>query len=159
MKANAMILGLSLVVGALGSAVPASAYAATAQNINISGTACKNYNASEALDIDYLTSGVRNLNASPRSVVCPIARHPVTGPGQAYYVDGSNYAGASTTCTVSAYDYNGTYLSSTSFTRSDATYSNYTSLPTVSYWGYTSVLCTLPGGANGVLFGASAIDS
>lgn len=159
MKAYALTLGLTLFGGVFASAVSGDAQAALSQNINTHGAACQNYNASQALDIDYLTSGVRNINASPRAVICPIIRHPVTGPGQNFYVDGSNVAGASTTCTLSAFELNGTFLSSVSFTRTEATYDHYAQLPTVTYWGYTSLLCTLPANGGGVLFGAAAVDS
>ncbi|QWP75747.1 hypothetical protein J5226_19370 [Lysobacter sp. K5869] len=154
MNANASLLGLSLAAGLLGALCATPARAATAQNINLQGSACRNYNASEALDIDYLTSGARNINASARSVICPVARHPVTGPGQNFFVDGSNTSGSPVYCGLYAYDYNGTLLSSTS-----TTLPGYASLPTVSYWGYVSVLCTLPGGGAAVVYGASAIDN
>lgn len=159
MNANALTLGLSLATVLLGAASALPAQAATAQNINTHGSACRNYNAGEALDIDYLSYGVRTIASGARSVICPLPRHPVTGPGQNFYVDGSNASGATTSCTVYAYDYNGTFLSSATFSRSDATYTNYVSLPSVSYWGYVSVLCTLPASGGGVLFGASAIDN
>jgi hypothetical protein len=159
MNINAWITAASLTAGLLASTAPIDARAATSQNISSHGSACRNFNAAQALDIDYLTTGVRNLSADARSVICPITVHPVTGPGQNFYVDGSNANGASTSCTLYAYSFNGTFLSSVSFTRSDATYDHYASLPSVTYWGYTSMLCTLPGNRNGVLFGVIAIDS
>jgi hypothetical protein len=159
MKANAILFGLSLSAGLLASAATGHADAATSQNISTHGSACKNYNAAEALDIDYLPWGVRNINAAVRSVICPIARHPVTGPAQNFYVDGSNSNGASTTCTVYAYNYNGDFLSSYSFTTNLAKYDQLAPLTSVSYWGFVSVYCLLPANGNGVLFGAFAVDS
>lgn len=159
MNTHALISVASLAVGLLASAVSVDARAATSQNIATHGSACRNYNASQALDIDYFTFGVRAISADARSVICPITTHPVTGPTQNFYVDGSNANGATTTCTLYAYSFSGTFLSSVSFSRSDATYDHLASLPSVSYWGYTSMLCSLPGSGNGVLFGVIAIDS
>ncbi|MGN7917881.1 hypothetical protein [Lysobacter sp. ESA13C] len=159
MKAKAIMFGLSLSAGLLASAVAGHADAATSQNVSTHGSACKNYNAADALDIDYWSYGVRNLNAAARYVICPIARHPVTGPGQNFYVDGSNRNGASTSCTVYAYNYNGDFLSSYSFTTSLAKYDQLAPLSSVSYWGFVSVVCSLPANGDGVLFGAFAVDS
>jgi hypothetical protein len=158
MKATVLFVCLLISGGLLAGAV-VDADAATAQNINTSGTACTNYNASQALDIDYFTYGVRNVNAAARPVVCPIARHPVTGPGQNFYVDGSNSGGASTSCSISAFNYTGAFQSSASFTDGAATYDHFTSLPTVSYYSYISLFCTLPGSGQGVLFGVTALDN
>lgn len=154
MNVNASILGLSLAAGLLAGAYAEPARAATSQNVSNHGSACRNYNASEALDIDYLTSGARNINASSRTVICPVARHPVTGPAQGIYIDGSNTSGAAVYCGVYAYEYNGTLLSSTS-----TTLPGYASLPTVSYWGHVSVLCTLPGSGGAVVYGITAVDN
>lgn len=159
MKANALIFGLTLAAGALGIGAGGTASAATAQNINANGNSCKNYNAWDVQDIDYYVHGVRNINVDARYVICPLASHPVSGPGQSFIVDGSNYNGYSTTCTIYAYDFNGNFLSSTSFTRSDAIYSNATQVSSVSYWGYTSMLCLLPGSTGGILRGVTTIDS
>lgn len=159
MNAHALITAASLAAGLLASAVPIDARAATSQNIATHGIACRNYNASQALDIDYFVFGVRNIAAEPRYIVCPITTHPVTGPSQSFYVDGSNANGVTTTCTLYAFNFTGTFLSSTSFSSNAPTYDYLATLPTVSYWGYTSMLCALPGGGNGVLLGVIAIDS
>lgn len=158
MKTNAWITAASLAAGLLAATASIDARAATSQNISTHGSACRNYNASQALDIDYFTTGVRNINADVRPVICPITTHPVTGPGQNFYVDGTNYNGATTTCTLYAFNYSGGLLSSVTFVVG-STYDYYASLPSVTYWGYTSMLCSLPGSGNGVLFGVIAIDS
>ena len=92
-------------------------------------------------------------------MVCPIVRHPVTGPAQTYYVDGSNLNGACTSCTVYAYNYTGQFLSSYSFNQCGATYDQPVSLPTVSFWNFVSVVCSLPANYNGTVFGAFAVDN
>lgn len=58
----------SLLCGVL-SAFAVSAVSAHADNINLSGAACRNYNAGEAQNVDRLMFGVRNLNASSRQVI------------------------------------------------------------------------------------------
>lgn len=159
MKAETWMAALSALALSLGGAAALDTHAATSQNLSTPGTSCAAYNAGQALDIDYLAQGVRNANAAPRSVVCPIVRHPVTGPAQTYYVDGSNLNGACTSCTVYAYNFTGQLLSSSSFNQCGATYDQPVSLPTVSFWNFVSVVCTLPASYNGVVFGAFAVDN
>ncbi|QWF15081.1 hypothetical protein [Lysobacter capsici] len=159
MKINAWITAAALAAGVLTSAASIDARAATSQNLSTHGSACRNYNAAEALDIDYFYRGVRNISADARSVICPITTHPVTGPTRSFYVDGSNSGGVTTTCTVYAYSYTGALLSSSSFSTSAATYDYPVSLPTVSFWSFTSMVCTLPGNGNAVIFGAFSVDS
>ncbi len=135
---------------------------ASATNINTSGTACHAYNAAQVADIDYIQSGARNYATSPRSVICPVPREPLaSGATTGYvYVDGSNAAGTSTSCTLSSYNYNGTFLGSVSFTSSAATYDNGLSLTSaqLSTFAYTAVLCTLPANSGSTIFGVTAIQ-
>ena len=139
---------------------------AHADNINTSGVSCRNYNASEALDIDYLTNGVRNLNASSRFVICPVPRSPLTGtPTPTFYVDGSNNPGTSTTCTVTVYNFLGTFVSSQSFTQSvpsTGTTLNWdqpVTFPTPpSTFDYVSLLCFIPANGGGLIHGATAVQ-
>lgn len=141
-------LGSLLTIGALASL----ATTAAADQINTSGTLCQNFNANQALDIDYLATGVRNINAASRPVVCSIPRSPLpAGVNATFDVDGSNAAGTTTPCTLFIYSFGGTILQTASF-----------NLPgTVAFAGvgtfdYADVLCTLPGNANGVLFGVTS---
>ena len=133
-----------------------------AANINSSGTFCQNFNAAQVTDIDYLASGVRNLNVNPRAVICSVPRSPLAAGATSgvFFVDGRNTGGASTTCTLSSFNFNGTFLGSTSFTSAAATYNQFLSLPSAQLgtFAYVSVLCTLPGNANGVLFGVTSFQ-
>jgi hypothetical protein len=138
-------LGSLFVAGALASPGPA----AHADQINTSGTVCKNFNASQALDIDFLANGVRNINAAPRPVICAIPRSPLPlGSNATFFVDGVNAPGTTTPCTVFTFD--GTLHSAT------------LSLPgvvtlTAGPFAYASVLCTLPGNAGTVVYGATSM--
>jgi hypothetical protein len=140
---------LALLTGMLGlSGLSSKAYALES---NISGTYCRNYNAAEALDIDYLTGGVRNLNANPRYVICPVVLAPSTPPYTiAVSVQGETFYGATITCTLITYDWNGSYLGSQSFPPQSGSFSQ--SLSTSGTLESTSsLLCALPGSAQGVL--------
>lgn len=158
MKVFRIIGGLLLMAALVGGAI-GIADAATAQNINTHGAICNPYNASQALDIDYLTSGVRTIASSARPVICAVPRHPVTGPTQSFYVDGSNSAGASTSCSLWSYNFNGVFQSSTSFTATEAVYDRFVTLASNPFYAYTSLLCTLPANGGGVLFGITALDN
>lgn len=149
----------------LASALALGEGSAEAQNLNTSGTACRNYNASEALDVDYFTNAARNINPSPRSLICPIPRSPLTAqPFPAFYIDGHNAPNTSTSCTVTVYNYTGAGLASFFFTQTAGATPldwdqpvNFTlaQLPT---FAYASVLCTVPGGGNGLIYGMTAIQ-
>jgi hypothetical protein len=159
MFSKSMIIG-SCIVGALASI----GSIAGADNITASGTACQNYNAAEALDIDYVPNGVRNINASPRWVVCSIPRSPLTaGASAVFYVDGHNNPGTSTTCWFYVHDYSGNQKQAIPFTPIPDAQGNWDykqSFPAgvVQQYDYTSVLCQLPGNYNGLLYGAASVQ-
>jgi hypothetical protein len=155
MKASVVILGLAMT--AAGMAVDADA--APSQNLNTHGALCNPFNAAEALDIDYLSNGVRNINPASRRVLCSVPRHPVSGPGQTFFVDGSNSPGRSTLCSVSSFTFTGQFNSSTSFSESAPTYDHAAVLNSVGQFDYVSVLCNLPPSGGGVLFGVIADDN
>jgi hypothetical protein len=160
---NRIVLGGLYVAGVLASlGTPASA-----DNINTSGVACKNYNASEALDIDYHDYGVRNLNASPRWVTCPAPRSPLISiPVTGFYVDGSNSPGTSTSCVASLYTYQGTIVTTVLFTESvPGSASSVTpwSHPVTfsiapAHFDYVSVRCILPGSGASHILGVTAVQ-
>ena len=154
---TALSLGLALTLGAFSLlSHPGNAYAVNANN---SGTSCKNYNAAQVADIDYLASGTRNLNASPRYVICPIVRSPTSASyGVNVYVDGFAAAGRTISCTLYSYDYTGNYLGSQSFPAArTGTFDQYLSVAG-SYWGNASVLCLLPGSAGGLIYDVDVVQ-
>jgi hypothetical protein len=153
---SSITLGLVVALGSLGIASTAHA-----TNANHSGTICKNYNAGQVTDIDYLASGTRNLNASPRSVICPLVRSPNSSNNVAVYVDGFHSGTQTTTCTLYSYDYNGTFKGSNSFTQtSTGSWDRYLSVPAGQgpYWGAASVLCTIPGSAQGIIYNVDVVQ-
>ncbi|HXL82713.1 MAG TPA: hypothetical protein VN989_01145 [Casimicrobiaceae bacterium] len=154
---SVITLGLALAVGAFGSIGVATTAQAT--NLNHSGTICKNFNASEVLDIDYLPNGTRNLNVSPRSVVCPIVRSPTSTNTLTVYVDGKNSGAATTTCTLYSYNYTGAFMGSTSFT-AGGTYDRLLSLasPQAPNWAAASLICGLPGSAQGTIYDIDVVQ-
>jgi len=157
MFSNRMVLGGLCVAGV----VAAIGTAARADSINTSGVACKNYNAGEALDIDYQTWGVQNINASPRSVVCPVPRSPLTGaaPFPEFWVDGMNVAGTTTSCCAMLFDFDGTFLSSVCWSEGAASLWSQPVTFSIkpSTFHYVNLLCTLPGNRGGTILGATAV--
>lgn len=154
---TALSLGLSLTLGTFSSmSLPGNAYAVNANN---AGTICKNYNASQVADIDYLPNGTRNLNASSRYVICPIVRSPTSASYAVnVYVDGFAAAGRTISCTLYSYDYTGTFLGSQSFPSArTGTFDQYLSVPG-HYWGTASVLCLLPGSAGGIIYDVDVVQ-
>ena len=84
---------------------------ARAESLNTAGTVCRNYNAREALDIDFLQDGARYINDSPRPVICPIPRpSQVAGgnvgdevPPVSFFIDGWNAPNTSTSSAKSTH--------------------------------------------------------
>ncbi len=122
------------------------------------GAAFRAYNAGQNGDIDFLVSGVRNLATSPRAVIAPVVIDTPASTSLSVLVDGSNYSGATTSFTLYAYNYEGTFQSSISGSSSAATYDTYLTLATVGPWSYVSCLATLPANASGTLFGVTTMQ-
>ena len=157
MSLNRMVLGGLCVAGM----VAALGTAARADNINTSGVACKNFNASEALDIEYVDTGVRNVNASPRSIICPVPRSPLSSiPAPEFYVDGTNNPGTSTTCTATLYDFQGNRVAIVSFTEGATSPWDHSVTFGIapSFYDYVSVRCLLPGSSAGEILGVTAVQ-
>lgn len=154
-------IGSLTVVGAIG--VVASISSAGATNINSHGTICHHYNASQSADIDFVTSGTYNISSSSRSVICPVPRAPLASGATSggFYIDGYNPTGKTTSCTLYSYNFNGSYLGSSSFSITTAgSFDKYVSLTSdqLSYFAYTSVLCTLPDSSSAKIYGITAIQ-
>jgi hypothetical protein len=167
MSSKLVKLGSLLLTGVLVS-IGASAHAG---NINTSGVICQNFNAAQALDIDYFTNGVRNINIAPRSVICSVPRSPLPANAHLqFFVDGHNNPGTSTSCTVAVYDFLGAGLMTQSFTITmpstapppSLDWDQLVSFPTITSPGdmfdYVSVLCTLPGSGAGLIHGVTAVQ-
>ncbi len=147
---------LAVVAGLTALAAPAFAHD------NESGVACRNFNAGEVTDIDYLTSGVRNISSASRSVICPVDFVPTSDGSITVYVDGRNSnTTVSTSCTLNSYDWNNTYLGSVSDTKTGVSgaWEMALVLPAgqASVWSYLTVLCSLPASSAGTITGITAM--
>ena len=163
MSSKLVILG-SLILA--GTVVPLSD-TANADNLNTSGVICQNFNASQALDIDYLTNAVRNINAAARPVICSVPRSPLPlNVIPRFYVDGHNNANTCTNCTVTMYRFTGAIAGTQFFAQCAPAAAalnwrrlvSFPGLPGPDTFEYASVLCTLPGGGAGLLYGVTALQ-
>jgi hypothetical protein len=159
MKVSSLAFGLALNLGmfALMSGAPNTAHAV---DTNHSGTVCRNYNAAEAKDIDSLPSGTRNLNASPRYVICPVVRLPDDSDGGSIaivsvYLNGYAASGQTITCTLNSYDYTGSFLGGNSVYLLTGTFEAFLQA-TAGYWSSANVLCLLPPSGKGIIYDIEA---
>ena len=105
--------GLMLIASILGLAAVPSELDASPKNI--SASACNPFNAGQANDIDYLTSGVRTTAAVNRDVVCGVTRDAVApGANPTVLVGGRDFNGAHTPITLYSYSNTGSFLGSSS---------------------------------------------
>jgi hypothetical protein len=155
-------MGLALCAGALASL----SSAVDADNINTSGVLCQNFNAAQALDIDYVVNGVRNINAAARPVICSLPRAPLaSGLPATFFVDGQNFNNTTTTCTLFVYTFGGAVTVSSTFTEpavpgASVTWDHNVTFPagSVATFDYVNVLCTIPGAVNGTVFGVTSVQ-
>ena len=151
----ALGLALPLATFALMGGVPNTAHAANAKH---SGTICKNYDASQALDIDYLASGTRNLNASARYVICPLVAAATTNSSTKVHVDGFAASGQTIFCTLYSYDNQGHFLGFQSFPSAQTgTFDVKLSVSSNSS-SALSVLCLLPPSAQGIIYDIDVVQ-
>jgi hypothetical protein len=156
MRAKILKLGSLFLAGALASL----GAVAHADNINTSATLCQNFNAAQALDIDYVGNGVRNLNAASRPVVCAIPRSPLQANATPeFFIDGTNTGTNTTPCTLFIYTFGGTITQSFSFTGT-GTYDQFVTFAVnaVGTFDYADVVCTLPASVGGTLFGVTSVQ-
>lgn len=157
MHSKFMKLGSLFLAGAL-----ASFGAAVHADIHTSGVVCNNFNAGEAQDIDYLLTGVRNLNAAPRQVICAVPVEPIpAGRFPHFFVFGTNVGQATTPCVLTLYQFNGTITQLRAFTGSGPAWEFDVVLPvnSVGLGEFASLLCGLPGSGAGTLFGVHSFSS
>jgi hypothetical protein len=156
-------LGLVFAVAVLSASPIESIQAA---NINGHGTLCLPFegrdNAAnfimDAVGLYNRGGGVANGVAF---ALCPAVRSIDTTPTGivAFFVDGDNFVGGTTTCTLYSYDYTGTFLGSVQGQSSARSYDMYLTLPPeqASFWAYTSVACEIPAG--GRLRGVTSVTT
>jgi len=124
-----------------------------AANINGHGTLCLPYEGRDNAK-NFIMDAVGLYNRGGGSAggiafaLCPAVRSIDTTPTGfvAFYVDGDNFAGGTTTCTLYSFDFTGTFLGSVQTQSSAQSYDMYLTLPAAqaSFWAYTSVFCEIP---------------
>ena len=98
-----------------------------------------------------------NVSDRPADVVCSLPRSPLDPVARdaGFWIDGD---GAHTSCTLTSYDFNGTFLGSKTFFNSPEHYDMLLVLPAAqaSYYAYTYLWCQIPPG--GVLRGVTSVQ-
>ncbi|HKE96649.1 MAG TPA: hypothetical protein VKB34_20230 [Povalibacter sp.] len=162
MKLSSIILSAVLTVAAM--AVPASRVHAA--NITIKGGTC---HALQFLPtpvpepLHFSSGSIANPTGdSSYSVVCDVPREPLALNAAAggFYVDGTNFPGQSTTCSIESFNYNGFFMGLVVFTESASTYDHFVSLPAsqLGTWAYVALNCSLPANGFGSLIGVTSVQ-
>ena len=154
---------LRLFAPLLGAALAATCLApASATNLNIGTTECQVAfaTASQIFRTDF---GVDTLDTTdqPQSVICSVPRSPLAaGVAGAFYVDGDNYNGASTSCAISSFDQDGHLAQIATFSTASPHYDMFVSIlpDRMPVLGHTTLSCLLPAHANGMLRGVTSIQ-
>ena len=125
---------------------------AQATNINLGATGCQTFLPGDASALVHWGNGPQNFYGTTTiAVVCSLPHSPLAvGLDAAWFVDGSNGVGTTTSCALASYNYNGVFLGSANFDNSLTVYDQYLFLPAaqVPYWAYTNLWCQLPPGAS-----------
>ncbi|MBL8253984.1 MAG: hypothetical protein JNJ76_10310 [Candidatus Competibacter sp.] len=154
-KMIGMTLGISL-AAALGNAP--TAYAAVN---NHPGSICQPDIPSDSVNVNYDNSKITNNGSSPVSVICPIIRTSTTSTGATVYVDVEHYFNTTTSCSVSSFDFNGTFLGSAVGSFNGVGFKEIAmSLGSgkSSFWSRYTVKCTIPGNKIGSILGIILSD-
>ena len=80
------------------------------------------------------------------AVVCDVPREPLAigAAVGGFYVDGTNFPGLSTTCSIESFNYTGFFLGLQVFTDSATTFDHFVSLPAsqLGTWAYVELNCS-----------------
>ena len=123
-------------------------------SVNTSTVACQPIGAAST-DIRHVENGTytEGTVTGPRMVTCAIPRMPLAffATGSSFLVTGDNRGGATSTCTLTAYQFTGDFVGSSSFTTSAGHYAESLAMTAAQlpYWAYASLTCLLPDGARG----------
>jgi hypothetical protein len=142
----------ALLVACLG--VSSSAAALT---IHTHGADFTAFNAGQAQDIDYLSSGVRTLVAGTRSVILSVKRNPATAANQVFTISGVHNSVLTTNCTWTSFNTNGTPVASgsTSAAAVSGFWSRSITFSAAQVPGFVSVFCPVHPSGGSVLFGVT----
>jgi hypothetical protein len=127
------------------------------------GTQCRAYGKVTSLDLYAINvgpQGVHNADTVARKVICPVPRY-ADGPSVTVYVDGFVNAGYQLDCTLYSHDFNGMFKGSAWFRRdgnvTPGTFDAELTIPQATSYSYQSVVCSLPPGGQGGIYGVIAM--
>jgi hypothetical protein len=114
------------------------------------GAVCKPYGNSATTGLYSYGSGAYNYAGSSLGVICPLTRSGFTpASGYGVWVDGTTGSSTSTIyCSLTSYNYNGSYVGGTSFSFTGGTFDKYITLTQaqVPYYASLSLYCSVPYG-------------
>jgi len=114
-----------------------------AANITIKGGTCHalQFMPTPVPEPLHFPTGDRNY-----AVVCDVPREPLAigAAVGGFYVDGTNFPGLSTTCSIESFNYTGFFLGLQVFTDSATTFDHFVSLPAsqLGTWAYVELNCS-----------------
>jgi len=134
----------------------AAPYAGAAVITNHSATICKNYNGNEAGFVDYSANGIRSIKGSPQQIICPLTRNTSNSGGAWVYVNIRHNNFRTTRCTAYSYDKTGNLRASVNQAWTGVGLHefqfNLLGFGKSGPWSDYSVLCTIPGNNNSILY-------
>jgi hypothetical protein len=145
-----------LAVALVSLATLGMAHQASAINISSHATACNPYGFASTSNLFYTESGVwNNLPTQTGAVICSVPRVPNGSGGGSFAVEGKNYPGQTTTCSVLSFSSVGTFMAAKSFSITGVGYSRWVTFSSIELppSAYVSVICTLPANRGGYLRG------
>ena len=134
-----------------------------AANINTSMTGCQvTFAPSDQLMHWAYGVTTQDTAAQPQMVACNLPRAPLAAGSVSgsFYIDGDNFNGATTSCTLFSFDSNGHLAGAASFQTAVATYDILLSIDAgrLTDFGHTTLRCLLPAHRGGVLRGVTSIQ-
>jgi len=153
MKLSSIILSAVVTVAAM--AVPASRVHAA--NLTITGGTCHALQflpAPVPEPLHFSSGSIGNPTTSDGnptgnrnySVVCDVPRQPLAAGATvgSFWVDGTNFPGQSTTCSIASYNFTGAFLGLVVFTDSAITFDHNVQIPAsqLGMWAYVALNCT-----------------
>jgi len=154
MKLRSIILFAVVIIAAIAGSPASQVHAA---NITIKGGTCHalQFMPTPVPEPLHFSSGsIGNPTTSDSNptgdrnyaVVCDVPRQPLAlgAASGGFYVDGTNFPGQSTTCSIESFNYTGFFLGLQVFTDSATTFDHFVSLPAsqLGMWAYVELNCS-----------------
>jgi len=138
---------------------------ARAANVNMGTNECNAGAFSESQDTvlhsSTSVSSTGNVVSLP-FIVCALPRSPLQ-PGATFggfYIDGDNFFGATTSCTITSVDYTGLFLGSSTVSSTALSFDMFVTLPAAQLptYAYTYLICRLGKFGNSTLRGVTSLQ-